>query len=727
MAKKPVLLCIMDGFGWVPGETYGNAVVAAKTPHLDALMAKYPMTTIEASGMAVGLPDGQMGNSEVGHTNMGAGRIVYQQLTLITKSIKDGEMLKNPVLVKNMQAAIDAGKAIHLMGLVGTGGVHSHADHWFGVLEMAKHMGAKDVYLHCITDGRDTDPHDGKRFLADLQAKLDELGIGKIASVSGRYYAMDRDNNWDREEKAYAAFVYGEGNHAANAAEAIEASYAADKTDEFVLPCVTCEGGRVQDGDTVIFMNFRPDRARQMTRIFCDDDFKGFERRGGRKQVHYVCMAEYDATMPNCEVAYPPVELKNVLGQYLSENGKTQLRIAETEKYAHVTFFFNGGVEAPYEGEDRCVIPSPKVATYDLKPEMSAPEVAAECVKRIESGKYDVVILNFANCDMVGHTGVFDAAVKAVEAVDTAVDQVVSAVLNAGGCAFITADHGNIEKLYTVAGKPDGSHTTNLVPFILIDSRQEDPISLRDGALCDVAPTILDVMGLPQPLEMTGRSLAEGHAWSRGRRMLLIICDGWGLGAGDEGDAIHLAHTPYWDALLENRSWCRLQASREFVGLGAGKAGNSEAGHSNLGAGRCVMQDDVRLDAAVQDGSFARNPVFLEAIEHARRNHASLHLLAYLTHKSSHGCIDYPLAICEMAKKQGLEEVYFHIIFDGRSTEPGSAPALLAELDSRLDQIGLGRIVDGVGRGVVLDRDKNYDKVKRAYDALTDGLGAWYS
>ena len=387
MSKKPVLLCIMDGFGWVPNETYGNAVVAAKTPHLDALMEKYPMTTIDASGMAVGLPDGQMGNSEVGHTNMGAGRIVYQQLTLITKSIRDGEMFKNPVLVKNMKAAIEAGKAIHLMGLVGTGGVHSHADHWFGVLEMAKHMGAKEVYLHCITDGRDTDPHAGKGFLADLQAKLDELGVGKIASVSGRYYAMDRDNNWDREEKAYAAFVYGEGNHAANAAEAIEASYAADKTDEFVLPCVTCEGGRVQDGDTVIFMNFRPDRARQMTRIFCDDDFKGFERRGGRKQVNYVCMAEYDATMPNCEVAYPPVELKNVLGQYLSENGKTQLRIAETEKYAHVTFFFNGGVEQPCEGEDRKVIPSPKVATYDLKPEMSAYEVADECKARIESGK----------------------------------------------------------------------------------------------------------------------------------------------------------------------------------------------------------------------------------------------------------------------------------------------------------------------------------------------------
>ena len=505
MAKKPVLLCIMDGFGWVPNETFGNAVVAAKTPHLDALMEKYPMTTIDASGMAVGLPDGQMGNSEVGHTNMGAGRIVYQQLTLITKSIRDGEMLKNPVLVKNMKAAIEAGKAIHLMGLVGTGGVHSHADHWFGVLEMAKHMGAKDVYLHCITDGRDTDPHDGKRFLADLQAKLDELGIGKIASVSGRYYAMDRDNNWDREEKAYAAFVYGEGNHAANAAEAIEASYAADKTDEFVLPCVTCEGGRVQDGDTVIFMNFRPDRARQMTRIFCDDDFKGFERRGGRKQVHYVCMAEYDATMPNCEVAYPPVELKNVLGQYLSENGKTQLRIAETEKYAHVTFFFNGGVEAPYEGEDRCVIPSPKVATYDLKPEMSAPEVAAECKKRIESGKYDVIILNFANCDMVGHTGVFDAAVKAVEAVDAAVKEVVEAVLAAGGCAFLTADHGNAEKMMNPDGTPFTAHTTNVVPFVAIGCGD---VKLREGGcLADIAPTMLPYIGLPVPAEMTGKSI----------------------------------------------------------------------------------------------------------------------------------------------------------------------------------------------------------------------------
>ena len=505
MAKKPVLLCIMDGFGWVPEETFGNAVVAAKKPHLDALMAKYPMTTINASGMAVGLPEGQMGNSEVGHTNMGAGRIVYQQLTLITKSIKDGEMLQNPVLVKNMKAAIDAGKAIHLMGLVGTGGVHSHADHWFGVLEMAKHLGAKNVYLHCITDGRDTDPHSGKGFLADLQAKLDELGIGKIASVSGRYYAMDRDNNWDREEKAYAAFVYGEGEQYANAAEAIEASYANDKTDEFVLPCVTCEGGRVQDGDTVIFMNFRPDRARQMTRIFCDDAFTGFERRGGRKQVHYVCMAEYDATMPNCEVAYPPVELKNVLGQYLSENGKTQLRIAETEKYAHVTFFFNGGVEAPYAGEDRCVIPSPKVATYDLQPEMSAPEVAAECKQRIESGKYDVIILNFANCDMVGHTGVFEAAVKAVEAVDAAVKEVITAVLDAGGCAFLTADHGNAEKMKNPDGTPFTAHTTNVVPFVAIGCGD---VKLREGGcLADIAPTMLPYIGLPVPAEMTGKSI----------------------------------------------------------------------------------------------------------------------------------------------------------------------------------------------------------------------------
>ena len=507
MSKKPVMLCIMDGFGWTPNETYGNAVAAANKPFLDSLMAKYPMTTIDASGMAVGLPDGQMGNSEVGHTNMGAGRIVYQQLTLITKSIKDGEMLKNPVLVKNMKAAIDAGKAIHLMGLVGTGGVHSHADHWFGVLEMAKHMGAKEVYLHCITDGRDTDPHSGKGFLADLQAKLDELGIGKIASVSGRYYAMDRDNNWDREEKAYAAFVYGEGEHYASAAEAIEASYANDKTDEFVLPCVTCEGGRVQDGDTVIFMNFRPDRARQMTRIFCDDAFTGFERRGGRKQVNYVCMAEYDATMPNCEVAYPPVELKNVLGQYLSENGKTQLRIAETEKYAHVTFFFNGGVEAPYEGEDRCVIPSPKVATYDLKPEMSAPEVTEKLVDAIDSDKYDFIVVNFANGDMVGHTGVYDAIQKAVATLDTCVEKVVEAGRKHGYEMIIIADHGNADHAINADGTPNTAHSLNPVPFIYIGSHKD--ARCENGRLADVAPSLLHLMGLRQPADMDGKNLIE--------------------------------------------------------------------------------------------------------------------------------------------------------------------------------------------------------------------------
>lgn len=506
MDKKPVLLCIMDGFGWVPDQVRGNAIAAAKKPNIDRLMAQYPHTTIGASGMDVGLPDGQMGNSEVGHTNMGAGRIVYQQLTLITKSIRDGEMVKNPVLVKNMKAAIDSGKAIHLMGLVGEGGVHSHSDHWFGVLDMAKAMGAEKVYLHCIMDGRDTDPHDGERFLGDLQAKLDEIQLGTIATVSGRYYAMDRDSNWDREEKAYAAFVYGEGNKAANWQEAIKASYAADVTDEFVVPVVTCEGGRVAEGDTVIFMNFRPDRARQMTRIFVDDAFTGFERRFGRFPVNYVCMAQYDATMPNVEVAYPPVALTNVLGQYLSDNGKTQLRIAETEKYAHVTFFFNGGVEAPCEGEDRCVIPSPKVATYDLQPEMSAYPVAEECVKRIESGKYDVIILNFANCDMVGHTGIFEAAVKAVEAVDECVGKVADAVLAKGGAVLLTADHGNADKmLVDDSDDPFTAHTTNVVPLVVMGAGD---VTLREGGvLADLAPTMLEIMGLPQPAEMTGKSM----------------------------------------------------------------------------------------------------------------------------------------------------------------------------------------------------------------------------
>ena len=502
--KQKVLLMILDGWG-IGNRSKGDVISTVHPAYISAMTEKYPHAQLHTDGENVGLPDGQMGNSEVGHLNIGAGRVVYQDLVKINRACKDGSIMENAEVKAAFEYAKAKGVNVHFMGLVSDGGVHSSIDHLYKLCDIAKTYGIEHTYVHCFMDGRDTDPHSGKGFLADLQAKLDELGIGKIASVSGRYYAMDRDNNWDREEKAYAAFVYGEGNHAANAAEAIEASYAADKTDEFVLPCVTCEGGRVQDGDTVIFMNFRPDRARQMTRIFCDDDFKGFERRGGRKQVNYVCMAEYDATMPNCEVAYPPVELKNVLGQYLSENGKTQLRIAETEKYAHVTFFFNGGVEAPYEGEDRCVIPSPKVATYDLQPEMSAPEVAAECVKRIESGKYDVVILNFANCDMVGHTGVFDAAVKAVEAVDTAVDQVVTAVLNAGGCAFITADHGNAEKMMNPDGTPFTAHTTNVVPFVAVGCGD---VKLREGGcLADIAPTMLPYIGLPVPAEMTGKSI----------------------------------------------------------------------------------------------------------------------------------------------------------------------------------------------------------------------------
>ena len=505
MAKKPVMLCILDGFGWVPDQTYGNAIVAAKKPNLDRLFAQYPHTTIGASGMDVGLPDGQMGNSEVGHTNIGAGRIVYQQLTLITKSIRDGSMRKNDVLVRNMKAAIDAGKAIHFMGLTGNGGVHSHIDHLFGLLDMAKDLGAKEIYVHCIMDGRDTDPHSGKEFLGEIQKKLAELGVGKIATVVGRYYAMDRDNRWDRVEKAYAAFVYGEGEKFADPIAAIQASYDKDVTDEFVLPCITCEGGRVQAGDTIVFTNFRPDRAREITRAFADDAFTGFERKLGRIPVQYVCMAQYDATMPNVEVAYPPVPLTNVLGEYVAAHGKTQLRIAETEKYAHVTFFFNGGREAPFEGEDRCVIPSPKVATYDLQPEMSAYLVADECKKRIESGKYDMIILNFANCDMVGHTGIFDAAVKAVEAVDKAAGEVIDAVVAAGGAVLLTADHGNADKMYEPDGEPFTAHTTNPVPLLAINCGD---VKLREGGvLADLAPTLLQLMELPQPEKMTGKSL----------------------------------------------------------------------------------------------------------------------------------------------------------------------------------------------------------------------------
>ena len=507
MAKRPLLLCILDGFGWVPQETYGNAIAAAKTPYFDKLFASCPFTTIGASGMNVGLPDGQMGNSEVGHTNIGAGRIVYQELTRITKSIADGDFFENEALVSAMRSAKENGKALHLMGLLSDGGVHSHNGHLYGLLEMAKRMGLTKVYVHAIMDGRDVPPDSGLGFIKELQAKLASLGVGTIASVTGRYYAMDRDNRWDRVEKAYAAFVYGEGNHG-TPVEVMEKSYAEGVTDEFVVPAVTCEGGRVAEGDSVIFFNFRPDRAREITRTFVDDAFTGFARRYGRFPVHYVCFTQYDATMPNVSVAFRPQVLTNVLGEYLAKNGKTQLRIAETEKYAHVTFFFNGGVEAPFEGEDRALINSPKVATYDLQPEMSAYLVADECVKRIESGKYDVIILNFANCDMVGHTGVFSAAVKAVEAVDECAGKVIDAVLASGGAVLLTADHGNADKMYDPDPEhPFTAHTTNPVPFLVAGLGD---VKLRQGGvLADIAPTMLKVMGLPQPEEMTGKSIIE--------------------------------------------------------------------------------------------------------------------------------------------------------------------------------------------------------------------------
>ena len=506
MSKKPLMLCILDGFVWLPSHPQGNAIVAANTPNLDHLFATYPHTTIGASGMDVGLPEGQMGNSEVGHTNIGAGRIVYQELTRITKAIQDGTIRDNAVLRGAMEQAAQSGKALHLIGLLSSGGVHSHIQHLFGLLDMAKDLGVTNLYVHAITDGRDVAPGSAKGFLEQLQEKLDTLGVGKIASISGRYYAMDRDNRWDRVEKTYAAFVDGEGQKG-TPAEIMERSYAENVTDEFVLPAVTCEGGRISEGDSVIFFNFRPDRAREITRTLVDPNFDGFVRKKGFFPVHYVCLTQYDATMPNVQVAFQPQALTNVLGEYLAKCGKTQLRIAETEKYAHVTFFFNGGVEAPFEGEDRALIASPKVATYDLQPEMSAFEVTDECVKRIESGKYDVIILNFANCDMVGHTGIFDAAVKAVEAVDTCVGKVVDAVLNAGGEVLLTADHGNADQMYDTDGSPFTAHTTNPVPFLVAGAGD---VTLREGGvLADIAPTMLKLMGLAQPEEMTGTSIVE--------------------------------------------------------------------------------------------------------------------------------------------------------------------------------------------------------------------------
>ena len=511
MSKKPVVLMVLDGYG-LSDKTEGNAIALANTPVMDKLMKECPFVQGAASGLAVGLPDGQMGNSEVGHMNIGAGRIIYQDLTRITKAINDGEFFKNEVLLQAMDNCKKNDSALHLWGLLSDGGVHSHIEHLYGLLEMAKKNGLQKVYVHAFLDGRDTPPASGKSYIEQLQNKMDEIGVGKIASLSGRYYAMDRDNNWERVEKAYDALTAGEGVQAENAVKAMEDSYAKDVTDEFVLPTVITENGApvatVKANDSVIFFNFRPDRAREMTRAFCDDKFTGFERKTGFLPLTFVCFKDYDETIPNKLVAFQKEDIKNTFGEYIAKCGKKQLRLAETEKYAHVTFFFNGGVEEPNVDEARLLVNSPKdVATYDLKPEMSAPEVGMDLVEAIKSDKYDVIVINFANPDMVGHTGVIPAAVKAVERVDSLVGDAVNAVKEVGGVLFICADHGNAEKMIDYeTGKPHTAHTTNPVPFILVNA---DPsMKLREGGcLADIAPTLLELMGLEQPAEMTGKSL----------------------------------------------------------------------------------------------------------------------------------------------------------------------------------------------------------------------------
>ncbi|WP_297981210.1 2,3-bisphosphoglycerate-independent phosphoglycerate mutase [uncultured Oscillibacter sp.] len=502
MNKTPTTLIIMDGFGMSAADT-GNAVRAAKTPRLDQFFQEFAHTELSASGLDVGLPDGQMGNSEVGHTNIGGGRVVFQDLPRISKSIADGDFFANPAYCHAMDACLEKGSSLHLMGLLSDGGVHSHLTHLFALLKMAKDKGLTRVYIHAFLDGRDVSPTSGADFVAQTVEECAKIGVGEIATVMGRYYAMDRDKRWDRVEQAYDAMVYGESAVSnPDPVAAVKASYAAGVTDEFVEPVVCDPDGTISDNDSVIFFNFRPDRAREITRTLVDPEFDGFTRQ--LFPVTFICNTEYDATMPNVEVAYPRNTVKNGLGEYLSQMGLTQLRIAETEKYAHVTFFFNGGSETVFPGEDRVLVPSPKVATYDLQPEMSALEVCDKCVERIESGAYDVVILNFANCDMVGHTGVFDAAVKAVETVDECVGRVVDATLKMGGIAMITADHGNAEQMVEPDGSPMTAHTTNLVPFILCGAGSE----LRtDGRLADIAPTILDVMGLACPPEMDGKTL----------------------------------------------------------------------------------------------------------------------------------------------------------------------------------------------------------------------------
>ena len=506
MAKSPIALIIMDGYGINP-ETKGNAIYEAKTPYLDSYFKNYPNSQLSASGLSVGLPDGQMGNSEVGHTNIGAGRVVFQMLVKITKDIDSGAFFENTALKNAMQSAKDNDKALHIMGLLSDGGVHSHIKHLIGLLEMANKMGLQKVFVHSFHDGRDVPPTSGVEFMQQLVNEMDRIGTGKVATLSGRYYAMDRDNAWDRVEKAYNAMVLGEGVTETDPVEAIKKSYANGVTDEFILPTVIDKDGMIQEGDSVIMFNFRPDRARQITRAFVDSEFDGFERKNGFLNLNFVCMAQYDAQMPNVSVAYPPEQLTMTFGEYVSKLGMTQLRIAETQKYAHVTFFFNGGEERQFEGEDRILIKSPDVATFDMKPEMSAPEVCEAVCKAIDEDKYDVIILNYANCDMVGHTGVMEAAVSAVETVDSCVGKMVDKLLEKGGKAIITADHGNADCLIDpVSGDVFTAHTTNPVPMIVIG---EGDVKVKDGKLCDLCPTMLDMMGIEKPAEMTGESLIE--------------------------------------------------------------------------------------------------------------------------------------------------------------------------------------------------------------------------
>ena len=507
MEKKPVMLMILDGFG-INEKEDGNAVKLANTPNIDKLMKKFQTTKIYTSGLKVGLPDGQMGNSEVGHTNIGAGRIVYQELTKITKSIEDGNFFAIPEFIEAIENCKKYNSKLHILGLVSDGGVHSHIRHLYGLLEMAKRRDFENVYVHCFLDGRDTPPASAENYITQLEEKMREKGIGKIASISGRYYAMDRDKRWDRVKKCYDALVNGEGNKATSATIAIENSYQKEVFDEFVEPTVICNGetpiATIQEHDSVIFFNFRPDRAREITRTIVDKDFNEFETK--KMDTYYVCFTSYDETMPNVHIAFKKEPLKNTFGEVVSNAGLTQLRIAETEKYAHVTFFFNGGEEKQYPGEDRILVPSPKVATYDLQPEMSACEVTEKAVEAINSDKYNVIILNFANPDMVGHTGSLPAAIKAVETIDECVGKVVEAILAHHGTILITADHGNCEQMIDYkTGEPHTAHTTNPVPLILVT--ENDKLKIKEGKLADLAPTMLELLGIEKPEEMTGESI----------------------------------------------------------------------------------------------------------------------------------------------------------------------------------------------------------------------------